>query len=103
MASPSSALSLLLSLALQLHCITGQGPIGSVLPCGEDNLSCPRIGNLSEIPLMCYPWEELCNGMEVCEGGSDEGRNTTIISLECKLIRLQCCLQTCLYIIHYNR
>ena len=84
MASPSSALSLLLSLVLQLHCITGQGPIGFELPCGEDNLSCPRIGSLSEIPLMCYTFGELCDGVELCAGGSDEGRNTTIISLECK-------------------
>ena len=84
MASPSSALSLLLSLVLQLHCITGQGDIGSVLPCGEDNFSCPRIGNLSEIPLTCYTFDELCDGAEFCDGGSDEGRVTTIISLDCK-------------------
>ena len=85
MASSSSALSLLLLLVLQLHCIIGQGPIGFALPCGEDNFSCPRIGDLSIIPLMCYTFDELCDGVEFCSGGSDEGNRDTIISLECKL------------------
>ena len=79
-------------LVIKVHGITGQGAIGFATPCGEDNLSCPRIGNLSEIPLMCYPWEELCNGTEFCIGGSDEGRIDTINSLECKL-SVKCCLR----------
>ena len=58
--------------------------IGNSLPCEEDNFSCPRIGNLSIIPLQCYTQEELCNGVDLCEGGSDEGNNETIVSLECK-------------------
>ena len=84
MASSSSALSLLLLLVLQLHCITSQGPIGFALPCGEDNFSCPRIGDISTIPLMCYTFDELCNGIQFCSGGSDEGNRSTIVSLECK-------------------
>ena len=82
---------LLVGLALLLvgwEAVRGQGAIGSELPCGEDNLSCPRIGNLSQIPLQCYTREELCNGTAFCEDGSDEGRNTTIVSLECKMANM---------------
>ena len=78
----SSALCVPLLLAAQLLTIAGQGPIGFELPCGTDNLSCPRIG--TNLPLECYEWDELCNGEEICDGGSDEGRNITISSLECK-------------------
>ena len=71
-------------LLLLLGAVGGQDPIGSELPCGEDNFSCPRIGNLSQIPLQCYSRQELCNGIEFCDGGSDEGRDDTINSLECE-------------------
>ena len=89
MAHPYSALSLLLCLALHLQGITSQLhprvlEIGNDLPCEEDNFSCPRIGNLSVIPLLCYTREELCDGVELCEGGSDEGDDDTLASLECK-------------------
>ena len=71
-------------LLLLLGWVYGQGEIGFLLPCGEDNFSCPRIGNLSQIPLQCYSRAELCDGVEFCNGGSDEGRNATIVSLECE-------------------
>lgn len=55
-----------------------EGGIGFALPCGEDNLSCPRLDDA----LQCYTQAELCNGVQDCAGGSDEGMN--LISLECK-------------------
>ena len=73
-------------LVIWLQGVRGQGQIGFELPCGVDNLSCPRTGNNSGEPLECYVWEELCNGVEICDGGTDEGRN--IVSLECELYAL---------------
>ena len=68
-----------LLLVLQLLSATGEDSVE--LPCGEDNLSCLRTGDLSVIPLRCYMRDELCNGTEFCVGGSDEGN---IPALECK-------------------
>ena len=90
MSSKPGILSLLLLFALQSHHVAAQpaleGGIGFELPCGEDNLSCPRIGNLSIIPLQCYNRSQLCDGVMFCDGSSDEGLSTTISSLECKSI-----------------
>ena len=67
---------------------SGQGSIGSELPCeadGEnpdpdnlDNFSCP-IPN--QAILECYSRAQVCDGMNFCEGGADEGITTA--SLEC--------------------
>lgn len=56
----------------------GQGPIGNETPCGEDNLSCPRIDQT----LQCYNKTMLCDGTPFCSGGSDEGAN--LVSLDCE-------------------
>ena len=83
MASSLSAVCVsVLLLVIGLEAVAGQGQIGFDLPCGEDNLSCPRFVNISQRPLECYVWEDLCDGVEFCEDGTDEGRN--IVSLECK-------------------
>ena len=82
MAGCSKLVDLLVVCAL-LEVVRGQGRIGFERPCGVDNFSCPRIGNLSEIPLRCFRRQELCNGLPFCEGGTDEGLN--IVSLECKM------------------
>ena len=78
------ALILSVLLLLQSHCSTAQpaleGGIGFALPCGEDNLSCPRLDNA----LQCYTQAQLCNRIQDCAGGSDEGMN--LISLACKQI-----------------
>ena len=84
MAGSSRLLVCLLVACVLLEVVRGQeGGIGFDLPCGVDNLSCPRIGNLSEIPLRCFRRQELCNGLPFCDGGTDEGLN--IVSLECKM------------------
>ena len=77
-----SILYLLLA-AIFLPSTLGQGSIGNELPCGVDNLSCPRIENT---PLECYNMTMLCDGMDFCTGGSDEGRN--LVSLDCKCLSL---------------
>ena len=62
--------------------------IGNDLPCeqpGEDpdpnndrdNLSCPRLDGV----LQCYSRDMLCDGVQFCQGGSDEGTNLN--ALEC--------------------
>ena len=56
----------------------GQAPIGDQTPCGEDNLSCPRIDD----DLQCYNKTMLCDGTQFCSGGSDEGAN--LVSLDCE-------------------
>ena len=43
-------------------------PTNSTLPCGDD-LSCPRVGNITQ----CFNRSELCNMVEFCSDGSDEG------------------------------
>ena len=69
----------------------GQGLIGVDLPCQDpsedpdssnplDNLSCPRLDD----ELQCYSVNELCDGVILCQGGSDEGgEEGGIASLEC--------------------
>ena len=67
--------------------------IGNDLPCeqpGEDpddthdrdNLSCPL---LDPNELACYSRAMLCDGVEDCVGGSDEG--TSLIALQCGKIQ----------------
>ena len=90
MACWPSVLSVLLLLGLQQQFISAQGQIGSELPCGVDNFSCPRIGNLSVIPLQCYTFEELCDGTFFCADGSDEGKDAIINSLECTSFGARC-------------
>ena len=43
-----------------------------------DNLSCPRTDGV----LQCYPRSELCNGVEFCDDGSDEGRSLDALDCE---------------------
>lgn len=42
-----------------------------------DNLSCPRLDSI----LQCYPLSQLCNRVQDCDGGSDEGSD--LVALEC--------------------
>ncbi len=49
--------------------------------CPPDNLSCPRDNPLTD-PLECYQTTELCNGIDFCDDGSDEGG---VAALDCKL------------------
>lgn len=52
--------------------------IGTYLPCGEDNLACPRADGVME----CFNGSMLCDGTPFCAGGSDEGYN--LAALNCK-------------------
>ena len=76
--------------------VAGQGQIGRAFPCqapgsdpdqnfAEDNLSCP---NTDQSILDCYSRTELCNAVEFCDGGSDEGTN--IVALECSKFSYSC-------------
>ena len=67
---------------------SGQGLIGIELPCQDpnidpdpdnfrDNFSCPRLDEA----LQCYSFDELCDDIALCEGGSDEGMD--LVALEC--------------------
>jgi len=47
-----------------------------------DNLSCPRL----DTELQCYPEAQLCDGVEQCAGGSDEGTNLVALTCEGKLV-----------------
>ena len=69
--------------------VAGQGAIGAVFPCEEpgedpdvtnpvDNLSCPIVTG----DLVCYSTSQLCDGVNFCAGGSDEGNN--LVALDCK-------------------
>jgi len=49
-----------------------------------DNLSCPRL----DTELQCYPEAQLCDGVEQCAGGSDEGTNLVALTCEGKLVIL---------------
>ena len=81
MARVKSLVGLVVCVLLEWEAVSGQ--IGQERPCGEDNFSCPRIGNLSQIPLQCFTRQELCNGMDFCISGTDEGAD--IASLKCKM------------------
>ena len=71
------------------HRVAGQDlRLGNLRPCQdpgadpdasnpEDNLSCPRLDQV----LQCYSEAQLCNGVEDCDGGSDEGAD--LVALEC--------------------
>ncbi len=48
--------------------------------CPPDNLSCPR-DDVND-PLECYQTAQLCNGIDFCDDGSDEGG---VAALDCKL------------------
>ncbi len=48
--------------------------------CPPDNLSCPRDDPIID-PLDCYQTAELCNGVDFCDDGSDEG---AVAALDCK-------------------
>ena len=61
--------------------------IGSRLPCGDDNLSCPRLDGVLE----CYNRSMLCDDEVFCMGGSDEGQD--LVALNCKYC------SWCIYII----
>lgn len=82
MPRPHCSLILAMLLLWQSHYSAAQpaleGGIGFARPCGEDNLSCPRLDEA----LQCYTQAELCNGIQDCDGGSDEGQD--LVSLECK-------------------
>ena len=82
-------LTLLALLLAVVRRAAGQGAVGVSFPCeapGEDpdpqfptdNLSCP-IAN--QAFLECYSRAQLCDGVNDCSGGSDEG--ATLVSLEC--------------------
>ncbi len=45
-----------------------------------DNLSCPRDDPLTD-PLNCYQTAQLCDGVDDCDDGSDEGG---VAALDCK-------------------
>ena len=81
MARVKSLVGLVVCVLLEWEAVSGH--IRLERPCGEDNLSCPRIGNLSQIPLQCFTRQELCNGIDFCSSGTDEG--TDIASLKCKM------------------
>ena len=57
------------------------------LPCGDDNLSCPRTDPDSQ-PLMCLTVAELCEGNQFCPGGQDEGNN--LAALNCRMVHSNC-------------
>ena len=77
----------LVKLAYLLLCVVtskGQSPIAFDDIClreqgVSDNLSCPNVNGT----LLCYPRSELCNGVEFCDDGSDEGRSLN--ALDCKM------------------
>ncbi len=52
--------------------------------CPPDNLSCPRDNPLTD-PLECYQTAELCNGVDFCDDGTDEGG---VAALDCKFTYL---------------
>ena len=54
------------------------------LPCGVDNLSCPRTDPDSQ-PLMCFTVAELCEGNQFCPGGQDEGDHLAALNCEYSL------------------
>ena len=51
------------------------------LPCGVDNLSCPRTDPDNQ-PRLCFTMAQLCEGSQLCSGGQDEGDN--LAALNCK-------------------
>ena len=70
--------------------------IGNLRPCQDlgadpdpsnptDNLSCPRLDNI----LQCYPEAQLCDGVQDCLTGSDEG--VDIVALYCGTGKLSIC------------
>ena len=70
--------------------VVGQSSVGVELPCQapssdpdpnnpRDNLSCP---NTDPSILECYSRAELCNNVQFCTGGSDEGAD--LVALECR-------------------
>ncbi len=56
--------------------------------CPPDNLSCPR-NDPNNDPLECYQTAELCNGVNFCDDGSDEGG---VAALDCKSVFIACSL-----------
>ena len=66
----------------------GQSNIGFELPCEaqddpdpnnpKDNLSCP---NRNQSVLVCYSRGQLCDGVNDCDNGADEGLTT--VPLQC--------------------
>ena len=84
---------LLLLLAVARR-VAGQGIIGALFPCEEpgedpddtnpvDNFSCPIVTGA----LVCYNTSQLCDDVDFCAGGSDEGNN--LVALECKFSRMR--------------
>ena len=54
------------------------------LPCGVDNLSCPRTDPDSQ-PQTCFTVAELCEGNQFCPGGQDEGDHLAALNCEYSL------------------
>lgn len=52
----------------------------------SDNLSCPRTVLSRNNRMQCFNQSELCNGIEFCDMGSDEGvdNNYFFMQLDCK-------------------
>ena len=97
----------LIKLACLLLCAVtsnGQSPIAFDDIClreqgVRDNLSCPNENGT----LICYPRSELCNGVEFCVDGSDEGRSLN--ALDCRLncsmyYEVLCMYWTCKSLLH---
>ena len=55
--------------------------VGNALPCGDDNLSCINAVTPDD-PNDCLTTDQLCNNVDDCAGGLDEG--VEFASLDCK-------------------
>lgn len=61
-----------------IHTSVGIATTTTMLPCGDDNLSCPRADNVTQ----CFSRSDLCNLVTVCPDGADEGLPVSS-NLEC--------------------
>ena len=70
-----------LVLLLLQHADSQNMDVGNALPCGEDNLSCINVFDPDD-PNDCLTRAQLCNVMDDCVGGEDEGVGSN--TLVCK-------------------